>query len=74
MVIEGWDIGCLDMCIGEKTKLLPPGFGYGKRRSSLFLETLFFVCIKMAEGLSIRAGRAWRSNFLSNKKQISMLN
>ncbi|KAL8703831.1 MAG: hypothetical protein Q9201_002980 [Fulgogasparrea decipioides] len=32
MVIQGWDEGLLDMCIGDKRKLtIPPEFGYGQR-------------------------------------------
>lgn len=31
-VIQGWDDGLLDMCIGDKRKLtIPPEFGYGQR-------------------------------------------
>ncbi|PVH85133.1 hypothetical protein DL98DRAFT_583728 [Cadophora sp. DSE1049] len=29
-VIKGWELGLLDMCIGDQRKLtLPPAFGYG---------------------------------------------
>ncbi|KAI4146265.1 MAG: hypothetical protein L6R39_003520 [Caloplaca ligustica] len=32
MVIQGWDNGLLDMCIGDKRKLtIPPEHGYGQR-------------------------------------------
>mmetsp|Transcript_16201 Transcript_16201/g.31124 ORF Transcript_16201/g.31124 Transcript_16201/m.31124 type:complete len:151 (-) Transcript_16201:973-1425(-) len=30
MVIKGWELGLLDMCVGEKRKLtIPPSLGYG---------------------------------------------
>lgn len=31
-VIKGWDLGLLDMCVGEARKLtIPPSYGYGDR-------------------------------------------
>lgn len=31
-MIEGWDKGLIDMCVGEKRKLtIPPELGYGDR-------------------------------------------
>ncbi|CAI4214506.1 unnamed protein product [Parascedosporium putredinis] len=46
-VIKGWDVGLLDMCIGEKRTLtIAPEFGYGDRgigpipaKSTLIFET-----------------------------------
>ncbi|KAE8450382.1 hypothetical protein EG329_006456 [Mollisiaceae sp. DMI_Dod_QoI] len=55
-VITGWDLGLLDMCIGDKRKLtLPPKFGYGDRAVGPIPpnSTLLFYTELM--GMSIQA-------------------
>ena len=40
-VIQGWEKGLLDMCIGEKRKLIiPPHLGYGDQGAGVF------VCVR----------------------------
>ncbi|KAH7350680.1 hypothetical protein BKA65DRAFT_549679 [Rhexocercosporidium sp. MPI-PUGE-AT-0058] len=59
-VIKGWELGLLDMCIGDQRKLtLPPAFGYGDHTVGPIPanSTLIFYTELMAIGGGARPSR-----------------
>ncbi|KAH9204831.1 hypothetical protein DL95DRAFT_318653 [Leptodontidium sp. 2 PMI_412] len=59
-VIKGWELGLLDMCIGDQRKLiLPPAFGYGDHAVGLIPanSTLIFYTELMAIGGAARPSK-----------------
>lgn len=78
-VIKGWDQGLMDMCVGEKRRLIvPPGLGYGNRRvgpipagSILVFDTELMGVVGVDDDLTLGHEQTGASNQWPDEDEVS---